>query len=103
MGVIHLKLKYSLGSYKVVALSHVRYVPSFVGNLFSISTAMTKGAEIRFKNKQMEVQKGDATFEFLRTNSDNCGLLFRIEAQRIKYRPEKALLAQKQPTHDIKI
>ena len=55
MGDIHLKLKDSTGSNKVFNLSNFRYVPSFVGNLFSISTAMTNGAEIRFKNKKMEV------------------------------------------------
>ena len=56
-GDILLKLKDSTGKNKTVTLYNVRYVPSFVGNLFSISTAMTNGAEIRFKDKKMEVQK----------------------------------------------
>ena len=64
MGDLQLKLKDSLRENKIITLLDVRYIPSFVGNLFSISTAMTKGAEIRFKNKQIKVQKGDATFEF---------------------------------------
>ena len=73
MGDILLKLKDSTGKDIVVTLHNVRYVPSFIGNLFSISTAMTNGAEICFRNKKIEVQKRDVTFEFLPTNSDNCG------------------------------
>ena len=79
MGDTLLKLKGSTGKDKIVTLYNV---PSFIGNLFGISTATTNGAEIRFKNKNMEVQKRDVVFEFLLTNSDNCGFLFSIDGQR---------------------
>ena len=59
-----------------LTLYDVRYVPTFIGNLFSISTAMSNGAEIKFKNKKMEVRKEDAVFEFLPTNTKNI-ILFR--------------------------
>ena len=81
MGGIQLKLKDSTGNYKVVTLSNVRYVPSFVGKLFSISTVMTKGDGIRFQNKQMEVQKGGATVEFLPSNLDNCGFCLVLKSK----------------------
>ena len=70
MGDILLKLKNSTGKDVTVTLYNVRYVPSFIGNLFSISTAMSIGAEICFRNKKMEVQKGD------------CGFLFSIDGER---------------------
>ena len=82
MGDILLKLKDSTWKDKTVTLYNVRYVASFIGYLFSISTAMTNGAEIRFKNKKMEVQKRDVVIEFLPTNSDNCGFWFSIDGQR---------------------
>ena len=103
MGDILLKLKDSTGKNKIVTLHNVRCVPSFLGNLFSISTAMTNGAEIRFKNKKMEVQKGDTVFDFLLTNSNNCGFLFSIDGQRAICKSEKALVAQKHTTYDEKI
>ena len=95
MGDILLKLKDSTEKDIIVTLYYVRYVPSFIGNLFSISTAMTNGAEIRFKNKKMEVWKRDVVFELLPTNSDNCGFLFSIDGQRTISKSEKALVAQK--------
>ena len=51
MGDINLKLKNSAGTTVTVTLSNVRYVP------FSIPTAMSNGAEIRFVNNKMEVRK----------------------------------------------
>ena len=57
MGDIQLKLKNSIGKMVTVTLYNVRYVPTFIGNLFSISTAMSNGAEIRFRNKKMESTK----------------------------------------------
>ena len=51
---------------------------------------MTNGAEIRFKNKQMGVQKGDAVFVFLPTNLDNYGFLFSIDGHRTINKSEKA-------------
>ena len=36
----------STGKDIIVNLQNVRYVPSFIENLFSISTAMSNGAEI---------------------------------------------------------
>ena len=64
MGDILLKLKDSTGKDIVVTLHNVRNVPSFIGSLFSISTAMSNGAEIHFRNTKMEVWKRDAIFEF---------------------------------------
>ena len=84
-----------------VTLYNVRYVPSFIGNLFSKSTAMSNGAEIRFKNNKMEVQKEDAIFEFLPTNTDNCGFLFSIDGERKISKCEKAFKAQKLDTKNI--
>ena len=95
MGDILLKLKDSTEKDIVVTLHNVRYVPSFIGNLFSISTAMSNGAEIHFRNKKMEVQKKDATFEFLATNLDNCGFLFSIDGERKIDKCEQALVAQR--------
>ena len=46
MGDIQLKLKNSTGKEVTVTLYNVRYVPSFIGNLFNISTAMFNGVEI---------------------------------------------------------
>ena len=97
---LQLKLKDSTGNYKIVTLSNVRYVPSFVGNLFSISTAMIKGAEIRFKDRSMQVQKGETVFKFLSTNTNSCGFLFSIEVQRMNLTSEKVLVAQKLFTHE---
>ena len=57
MGDVNLKLKNSTGTTVTVTLSNVRYVPTFIGNLFSIPTAMSNGAEIRFINNKMEVRK----------------------------------------------
>ena len=65
MGDINLKLKNSAGIAIMVTLSNVRYGPSFIGNLFSIPTAMSNGAEIRFVNNKMEVKKNNDMFEFL--------------------------------------
>ena len=45
MGDIQLKLKNSTGKDVTVTLYNVRYVLSFIVNLFSISTAMSNGAE----------------------------------------------------------
>ena len=50
---------------------------------------MTKGSEIRFKDKLMQVQKGETIFEFLPTNTDTCGFLFSIEAQKINLKSDK--------------
>ena len=47
MGDIQLKLKNSTGKEVTVTLYNVRYVQSFIGNLFSISRAMSNGAEIQ--------------------------------------------------------
>ena len=52
MGDINQKLKSSTGTTVMVTISNVRYVQTFIGNLFSIPTAMSNGAEIRFINKQ---------------------------------------------------
>ena len=95
MGDIQLKLKHSTGKEVTVTLYNVRYVPSFIGNLFSISTAMSNGAKIRFRDKKMEVQKEDAIFEFLPTNMDNCASIFRIDAERKIGNCEKAFMAKK--------
>ena len=62
MGDINLKLKNSTGMTVTVTLSNNRYVPTFIGNLFSISTAISNGAEIRFINNKMEVEKKDVMF-----------------------------------------
>ena len=82
MGDINLKLKNSVGTVITVTLYNVRYVPSFIGNLFSISTAMANGAEIRFVNNKMEVQKNNDMFEFLPSNNPSYGSLFSIRAER---------------------
>ena len=82
MGDILLKFNDSTRKDRVVTLHNVRYVPFFIGNLFSISTAMSNGAEICFRNKKMEVQKRDSVFKFLLTNSDICGFLFSIDGER---------------------
>ena len=95
MGDIQLKLKNSTGKEVTVTLYNVRYVPSFIGNLFSISTAMSNGANIWFRDKKMEVQKEDAIFEFLPTNMDNSGFLFSIDGVRKISKYEKAFMAQK--------
>ena len=94
MGDINLRLKNSTGTTVMVTLSNVRYVPSFIGNLFSIPTAMSNGAEIRFINNKMEVRKKDVTFEFLPTNTDNCGSLFSINAERKIVNRETAFMAK---------
>ena len=52
MGDIPLTLKNAAGMSVTLALHDVRYEPTFIGNLFSISTAMLNGAEIKFKNKK---------------------------------------------------
>ena len=95
MGDINLKLKNSTGTNVMVTLSNVRYVPSFIGNLFSIPTAMSNGAEIRFINNKMEVRKEDVMFEFLPANTDNCGSLFSISAKRKIANRETAFMARK--------
>ena len=43
----------------------------------------------------MEVQKEDAVFEFLPSNTDNCGFLFSIDVERKISRCGKAFMAQK--------
>ena len=65
LGDVNLKLKNSVGTVMTITLYNIRYVPSFIGNLFSIPTAMANGAEIRFINNKMEVQKNNDVFEFL--------------------------------------
>ena len=82
MGDINLKLKNSAGTAITVTLYNVRYVPSFIGNLFSIPTAMSNGAEIRFVNNKMEVKKNNDMFEFLPSNKESYGSLFSIRAER---------------------
>ena len=82
MGDINLKLKNSVGTVITVTLYNVRYVPSFIGNLFSIPTAMADGAEIRFVNNKMEVQKNNDVFEFLPSNNSSYSSLFSIRAKR---------------------
>ena len=57
MGDINLKLKNSAGTVITVMLYNVRYVQIFVGNLFSIPTAMSNGAEIRFVNNKWKLNK----------------------------------------------
>ena len=69
MGDINLKLKNSAGTTVTVN------VPTFIGNLFSIPTAMSNGAEIRFVNNKMEVKKKNDMFEFLPSNTDSYGSL----------------------------
>ena len=101
MGDIQLKLKKITGKTMTVTLFNVRYVPTFIGNLFSISTTMSNGAEIRFRNKKMEVQKEDVIFEFLPTNTDNCGFLFSIDAERKNGNYEKAFMAKKVNENNI--
>ena len=96
MGDINLKLKNSTGTNVMVTLSNIRYVPSFIGNLFSIPTAMSNRAEIRFINNKMEVKKKDNMFEFLPANADNCGSLFSISAKRRIVNTETAFMARKQ-------
>ena len=54
MGDIPLILKNAAGKTVTLTPFDIRYVPTFIGNLFSISTAMSNGAEINFKNKKME-------------------------------------------------
>ena len=78
MGDINLKLKNSAGTVITVTLYNVRYVPSFIGNLFSIPTAMVNGAEIRFVNNKMEVKKNNDMSEFLPLNEASYGSLFRM-------------------------
>ena len=95
MGDICLKLKNSTGKIVTVTLFNVRYVPTFIENLFSISTAMSNGTEIRFRNNKMEVEKEDAIFEFLPTNTGNCGFLFSIDAERKIDNCEMAFMAKK--------
>ena len=63
---------------------------------------MTNGAEIRFKDKKMEIQKGDAVFKFLPMNLDDCGFLFSIDGQRTICKSEIALVAHKNTTYDDK-
>ena len=82
MGDINLKLKNSAGTTVTVTLYNVRYVPTFIGNLFSIPTAMSNGAEIRFVNNKMEVKKKNDMFEFLPSNIESYGSLFSIRAER---------------------
>ena len=101
MGDIQLKLKNSTEKDVTVALHNVRYVPSFIGNLFSISAAMSNGAETCFRNKKMEVQKEYAVFEFLPTNTDNCGFLFSIDGERKISKYEKTFMAQKLDTKNV--
>ena len=52
MSDIQLKLKNSTGKTVIFTLFNVRYVPTFIGILFNISTAMSNGAEIRFRNNK---------------------------------------------------
>ena len=79
-----------------ITLSNVRYIPTFIGNLFSIPTAMSNGAEIRFIDNKMEVRKKDVMFEFLPANTDNCGFLFCINAKRKIVNRETASMAKTQ-------
>ena len=53
---------------------------------------MSNGAEIRFRNNKMEVEKEDAIFEFLTTNADNSGFLFSIDGVRKIRKYEKAFM-----------
>ena len=94
MGDINLKIKNSTGTTLMVTLSYVRYVPTFIGNLFSIPTAMSNGAEIRFINNKMEVRKKDVMFEFIPENPDNCGSLFCINAKRKIVNRETAFMTK---------
>ena len=96
MGDINLKLKNSTGTTVTVTLSNVRYVPTFIGNLFSIPTAMSNGAEIRFFNNKMEVRKKINMFEFLPSNTDSYGSLFSINAKRKIINRELAYMARRQ-------
>ena len=49
---------------------------------FSIPTAMSNGAEIRFVNNKMEVKKKNDMFDFLPSNKESYGSLFSIRAER---------------------
>ena len=80
----------------MVTLSNVIYVQTFIGNLFSIPTAMSNGAWIRFVNNKIEVRKKDDVFKFLPANADNCGSLFSISAKRRIVNTETAFMAKKQ-------
>ena len=95
MGDINLKLRNSTGTTIMVTLYNVRYVPSFIGNLFSIPTAMVIGAEIRFINNKMEVKKNNDMFEFLPSNKESYGSLFSIRAKRKNDNNGWAYLARK--------
>ena len=95
MGDINLKLKNSAGTTVTVTLYNVRYVPTFIGNLFSIPTAMSNGAEIRFVNNKMEVKKKNDMFEFLPSNTDSYGSLFSIRAKRKIINNGSAYMARK--------
>ena len=103
MGDIQLNLKNSTGKTVTVTLFNVRHVSTVIGNLVCISTAMSNGAEIRFRNKKMEVQKEDVIFEFLATNTDNCGSLFSIDAERKISDCEVAFMAKKQDENNYYI
>ena len=95
MGDINLKLKNSTGTTVPVTLSNVRYVPTFIGNLFSIPTAMSNGAEIRFVNNKMEVKKNNDMFEFLPSNKESYCSLFSIRAERKNVNNGWAYMARK--------
>ena len=94
-----MKLKDSTRNYRVMTLFNVIYVPSFVGNFFSISTAMSSGAKIRFKDRSMKVQKREMVFDFLPTNTNSCLFLFSIEAERVNLKSDSTLVAQKPSTY----
>ena len=87
--------RYKPGTVITITLYNVRYVPSFIGNLFSIPTAMANGAEIRFVNNKMEVQKNNDMFEFLPSNNTSYGSLFSIRAERKNVNNEWAYMARK--------
>ena len=64
MGDIPLVLKNATGKEVTLTLLNVRYVPTFIGNLFSISTAISNGAEVNFKNKKWKYKKAMQCLNF---------------------------------------
>ena len=65
-----------------------------IGNLFSIPTAMSNGAEIRFVNNKMEVRKKNDMFEFLPSNTNSYGSL--LEIRYVQVRSVKKLIPVEQ-------
>ena len=56
---------------------------------------MSNGAEIRFVNNKMEVQKNNDMFEFLPSNTASYGSLFSIRAERKNVNNGWAYMARK--------